>query len=331
MRSFFKNYWALGIPVLVLIIALLFFFRRSGGSSAENTVIGMVDAEFVDVAAGFPGRLDSLLIHQGDTVKKDQLLGVLHTTEINAVRNQAEAAIEAAQSQLKLLQSGARPEAIQAADKLYQITQDQYELMQKTYARIEKLHRDQVVSGQEKDIVYFRYQAAEKEMETARLNMQMLKNGTRPELITAAAAVLKQAEEAYTLTKSLSDKTYIRAPADGIVSSLVIEEGEIASIGYPMMTIQKPDSYFIRFNIRQDDMSKLALGTMVKMNIPGCVPETFDAKVSKVSPSLTFANWVPVQEKGKFELRTFTVECKPVNQPALQGLRPGMTAAMQMP
>jgi HlyD family secretion protein len=331
MRSFFKNYWALLIPALVLIIALFFFMRRSGGSSEGNTVIGMVDANFVDVAAGFPGRMDSLLVHQGDTVQKGQLLGVLHTTEINAIRSQALAAIDVAQSQLQLLRSGARPEAIQAANKLYQITQDQYALMQKTYGRIENLYREQVISGQEKDIIYFKLQAAEKEMETARLNMEMLKNGSRPELITAAAAILKQAQDAYTLTSSLSDKTNIRAPSDGIISSMVIEEGEIVSIGYPLMTIQQPSSYFIRFNIRQDAMKSLPVGTTVKMRIPGCVPETFDAKVSKVAPSLTFANWVPVKEKGLFELRTFTVECKPVNESALQGLRPGMTASMQLP
>lgn len=323
-----KNYWALLIPLVILIVALFFFFRRSGTDDRE--VIGMVDAEYVDVAAEFPGRLESLPVHQGDTVKKGQLLGQLKTTEINAVKQQALAAIEVAHSQLQLLQAGARPQAVEAADNLYQIAQDQYGLMQKTYTRIEKLYNDEVISGQEKDVIYFKYQAAKKEMETARLNMEMLQQGSRPEMVRAAAAILKQAEQAYELTRALSENTAIHSPVDGVISTLVIQEGEIVAIGYPMMTIQKPQTYFMRFNIRQDKIAGLPLGARVQLRAPGCEPERFEGTVSKISPSLTFANWVPVKEKGQMELRTFTVECKPLNT-ALTGLRPGMTASLQLP
>lgn len=329
MRNFLKNYWALLVPIIIIIIALFFFVKKP--VAADDSVIGMVDADYVDVAAEFPGRLDSLLVKQGDTVRKGQLLGVLRSTEINAIRNQALAAIDAAQAQLTLLQKGARPEAIKAADNLYKITQDQYELMQKTYKRMENLFNDEVISGQEKDLVYFKLQAAKKEMETAKLNMEMLEQGSRPELIQAAAAILTQAREGYELTKALADNTYIHAPTDGIISSMVISEGEIVSIGYPLITLQKPETYHMRFNIRQDQMNRLKLGAVVKMTVPGCDPEKFEAKVSEVSPSLTFANWVPVKAKGDFELRTFTVDFKPLNEAAINGLRPGMTASMQLP
>lgn len=329
MRAIFKNYWALLIPLVILIIALIFFVKKP--AATDKSAIGMVDADYVDVAAEFPGRLDSLLVKQGDTVRRGQLLGVLRSTEINAIRNQAQAAIDAAQAQLTLLQKGARPEAIKAADNLYNITQHQYELMQKTYQRMQNLFNDDVISGQEKDLVYFKLQAAKKEMETAKLNMDMLQQGTRPELITTAAAIVRQAEQGYELTKALSDNTYIHAPSDGIITSMVIEEGEIVAIGYPLMTIQKPATYHITYNIRQDDMKDFPLGTRFQMRVPGCDPESFEAEVSKVSPSLTFANWVPVKEQGKFELRTFTVDLKPVNQASIRGLRPGMTASMTLP
>ncbi len=329
MRAFFKNYWALLVPIIIIIIALIFFVKKPAAS--DNSVIGMVDADYVDVAAEFPGRLDSLLVQQGDTVHKGQLLGVLRSTEINAIRNQALAAIDAAQSQLTLLEKGARPEVIKAADNLYKITQDQYELMQKTYKRMENLFNDEVISGQEKDLVYFKLQAAKKEMETAKLNMEMLEKGSRPELIQAAAAILRQAREGYELTKALADNTYIHAPTDGIISSMVIEEGEIVAIGYPLITLQKPSSYHIRFNIRQDQMNTLKPGAVLQMTVPGCKPQQFDARLDKVAPSLTFANWVPVKAKGDFELRTFTVDFKPVNEAAIQGLRPGMTASVLLP
>lgn len=327
MRNFFKNYWALFVPVMVLLIALLFLFRQSPGKEAD-TLIGMVDAEFVDVAAEFPGRLDSLFVQSGDTVQKGQLLGVVRTKEIDAVNRQALAAIDAASSNLNLLRKGARPEVVQSAMNVYSIAQQQYELARTTYQRIQNLYDKEIVSGEERDVIQFKLEAAQKEMEIARLNWEMLQKGTQPEVIAAATAILQQAKQVYELTKSLTENTRIIAPANGVLSTLIIHEGEIVSIGYPMMTIQKHDSYFVRFNVRQDKMQALTRGAKVQLQIPGCVPERIHATVSNIAATLSFANWVPTKDRGQFELRTFTVECRPDDRGAIKGMRPGMTASL---
>ncbi|WP_131537281.1 HlyD family secretion protein [Pedobacter nototheniae] len=329
MKEIIKNYWAVLIPVLVVVIALFFFL--SGNKENENNYIGMVDASSVDVAAEFPGRLDSLLVHQGDTVKAGQLVAILRSNEINAVKAQALAAIDAAKGQQELLTQGARPELIEATSKLYQISEEQYKLFSTTYDRMERLYNADVISGQEKDVFYFKYQAAKKEMETAKLNLQMLKNGARPELLKTANAIVKQAEQAYELTKALGDNTKVYAPADGVISSLVTHQGEIVSIGYPMMTIEKKNSTLLRFNIRQDKANALKVGTIASVRVPGCEPETFKVKVSAISPTLEFANWVPSKDKGEMELRTFTIEFKPEDGSNVKGLRSGMTASLILP
>ncbi len=183
--------------------------------------LGMVDATSVDVAAEFPGRLDSLFVEQGDTVKSGQLLGVLRTNEIDAIRAQAQAAVDAAKGQLELLEAGPRKELISATGKLTEIAEDQYNLFSKTYDRMQRLYNADVISGQERDIFFFKYQAAQKEMEMAKLNLEMLKNGTRPELIKSAQAIVRRAEQAAELTKALQEHTRIHSPATGVISSLL--------------------------------------------------------------------------------------------------------------
>jgi HlyD family secretion protein len=158
----------------------------------------------------------------------------------------------------------------------------------------------------------------------------MLQKGTRPEMINSANAIVQQAEQAYELTKSLQENTRIYAPATGVVTSLVIHQGEIVSIGYPIMSVEKANSYVLRFNIRQDIAAQFKPGTVAKVKVPGCEPAVFEVAVASVSPSLTFANWVPSKDKGEFELRTFTIEFKPVQPGAIQGLRSGMTASLQL-
>jgi len=327
MKKFIKNYWAISIPIIILIIAILFLIKRE--PPKHNQVVGMVEAGFVDVAAQYPGRLDSLFVQQGDTVEKGQLLAVLQSTEINTVKEQALAAIQVAQNNLDLLKNGPREEAISSSQNLYEIAQHQYDLVHKTYKRMLQLFKDSIISGQEKDIIYFKLQAAKKEQEMAKMHLQSLQKGSRPELIQASTAILKQAEKGYELVKSISGHTRVYAPTSGIISTLITTQGEIVSIGYPMMTIQKKHSYYVQFNIRQDKMEQIQVGQKVTLNIPGTEKGIVKAKISQVSPALEFANWVPEKETGQFELRTFTIQCKPLNP--TKGLRPGMTAALNLP
>lgn len=325
MKKFIKNYWAFSIPLVVLIIAISFLLGQKNKNQTDRT-IGMVEANFTDVASEIPGRLDSLLVKQGDTVKQGDLLAIIKGNEINAIQKQALASITAAQSQLELLNHGARPEAIKSAENLENIAAHQYTLVQKTYNRMLNLYKDGVISGQEKDMAAFKLQAAKKELSTARLHLQSLKNGSRPEAIKSAEAVLKQAKEAYNLTNSIANNTRIYAPVSGIISSSIAEQGEVVNIGYPMMTIQKKHSLFIQFNIRQDKINNYNIGTIVHLNVPGCTPQEFNGKVKHISPALTFANWVPEEASGNFEMRTFTIKVTPVEH--VKGLRPGMTVAL---
>lgn len=105
----------------------------------------------------------------------------------------------------------------------------------------------------------------------------------------------------------------------------------MVNAGYPMMTIQKDDSFFVKFNLRQNQMAKIDKGNMVTMKIPGCIPETVKGKVSELAPALGYADWVPEKQNGEFELRTFQIKVKPENPKAIKGLRSGMTAQLILP
>jgi HlyD family secretion protein len=89
------------------------------------------------------------------------------------------------------------------------------DLMNKTYSRFQNLYSEGVVSGQERDIVYFKYKAAQKELETAKLNVQLLERGSNDELKNSAKSILNQAKDAEKLTEQIKDNASIKAPASG--------------------------------------------------------------------------------------------------------------------
>lgn len=328
MKNFIKNYWAIFVPLIVLAIALIYLLKHKTVDADQDAVIGMVDADFVDVSASLPGRLLHLLVKEGDEVEAGQTVAQMKTSEIETIQSQVAEAVNVAQNQLNKVDRGVEPEVLASAKNLQQIAQQQMDLMNKTYSRFQNLYGQGVVSGQERDVVYFKYKAAQKELETAKLNVQLLQRGNSKELKNSAQAILNQAKDADQLAQEIKDNSTIKAPVSGQISNLVSNEGEMVNAGYPMMTIQKSNSVYVKFNLRQNQINKIEKGSLVMMKIPGCTPETVSGRVSELAPALGYADWVPEKQNGEFELRTFQIKVKPEQPNAIKGLRSGMTAQL---
>lgn len=328
MKNFIKNYWAVFIPIIVLVIALIYLFQNKSPESNKEAVIGMVDAEFVDVSPSLPGRVIELLVKEGDDVKEGQVVAQMKTSEIETIQAQASEAVTVAQNQLDKINRGVEPEVLKSAENLQQIAKQQMDLMNKTDTRFQNLYSEGVISGQERDVIYFKYKAAQKELETANLNVQLLQRGNNQELKNSAQAILNQAKGADQLAQEIKDNASIKAPASGKISTMISNKGEMVNAGYPMMTIQKDNSFFVKFNLRQNQMTKIDKGSTVKMKIPGCLPEEIKGTVVELAPALGYADWVPEKQNGEFELRTFQIKVKPENINSIKGLRSGMTAQL---
>ncbi|MCD6375198.1 MAG: biotin/lipoyl-binding protein, partial [Caldisericaceae bacterium] len=83
-----KNKWLWVAPILVIMIALLVILIQALHSE-ETIVLGMVETTEIDLAAKIPGRVDSLLVKEGQLVQKGQLLATLESKEIDAKVAQA--------------------------------------------------------------------------------------------------------------------------------------------------------------------------------------------------------------------------------------------------
>ncbi|AZA57808.1 HlyD family secretion protein [Chryseobacterium shandongense] len=331
MKNFIKNYWAVFIPIVILAAALIYLLKDKSADVPKDAIIGMVDAEFVDVSAFLPGRVLDISVKEGDEVKEDQIVARMKTSEIETIQSQVADAVEIARNQMDKVNRGVEPEVLASAKNLQQIAQQQMDLMSKTYSRFQNLYSEGVVSGQERDVIYFKYKAAQKELETAKLNVQLLERGSNREMKNSAQAIFNQAEKAEKLTQEIKDNASLKAPISGTISTIVSKKGEMVNAGYPMMTIQKDDSFFVKFNLRQNQMAKIDKGSLVTIKIPGCIPETMKGKVSELAPALGYADWVPEKQNGEFELRTFQIKVKPENLQSVKGLRSGMTAQLILP
>jgi len=287
-------------------------------------VQGEVDATQVRVASKIVGRLDSLPVHKGDAILKGQLLFVLSSPEIDAKLDQANAALQGARAQDSKAQTGAEQEDIAAASNMYLKAQAAYELAQKTNDRIQNLFREGVVPAQRKDESEAQVKAAFETANAARETWMKAKKGTRVEDKETAQALVKRAEGAISEVKSYLNETRITSPLSGEIADIIAEPGELVSAGYPVVTIIDLHDCWVTFNLREDLLASIKMGSVFEARFPALGNREVKLTVTYIHPLGNFATWNATKTSGDFDMKTFEVHARPVEP--VEGLRPGMSA-----
>ncbi len=317
-----KSFLALSIPVLIIIVSVIFLTLKHNRPE-KKIFTGMFETTTVNVASLDPGRIDTILVDEGDYVKKGQLLAKLETDIIQTKVGQAEGAVQAAGALVEKAKAGARREQIQAAQNKYGMARSQFEFAEKTYRRFQVLYADSIISQQEMDEMKFKYNAAKDQMDAAKALYDMALKGARKEDIKAAEGQYQMAKNKYNEAMEFYRQLNVYAPASGEISSKIAENGEVVPQGYPILTIMVPEKIYAVLNIREDDLPLFKKGATIKGKVPGLGGKAFDFKVSYIAPMADFATWVPTKSKGEFDMKTFEIHLTPVKP--VTGLRPGMS------
>lgn len=317
-----SNFIALSIPVIVVVIALVWMVSQHD-KSGNKVIVGTFEAPTVDVSSEIPGRIDSIYVDLGDTVKKGQLLATLDRNIMDAKLAQARGVKEATAYLVKKVRNGVRKELVQAARNEYLMAKSQYEFADKTFHRYQVLYADSIISKQEMDKIKFKHTAAKNQMEAAESNYKMAKNGATPEELKMAEGKLESAKGIYQEAKAYYKQLRIVAPVSGEISEKIGAEGEVMKAGYPVLTLMRLNKIYAIVNVREDQLNAFRMGKVFTGKVPGLGDKAFRFRVSYLAPMANFATWVPTHAKGDFDLRTFEVRFLPVKP--ISGLRPGMT------
>jgi HlyD family secretion protein len=304
---------------LLLGILVLAACRR-----APVTLQGETDAKQVTVAAKVSGRVDSLLVREGDSVRRGQIVATLDGPEIRAKAAQAVAARDAARAVRDKARNGAREEDIRAARDNWLRAVASATIAETTYVRLDRLQREGVVPIQKRDEAEAALRASRKGAEAAKAQYDLATAGTRSEDRAAAFADLRRAEGAVTEAESYVSENSLRSAVDGQVLLKVVEQGELVSPGQPVITIVDLSDQWITLNLREDRLAGLRIGDTLQATIPAVDAAVRPFRVYYISPLGAFATWRATREAGGFDVRTFEVRARPVELVA--ALRPGMSA-----
>ena len=294
-----------------------------GTHPSEEPLYGVMQAKTVDVAAKVTGRVETLPVHEGDTVSAGQLLMTLDIPEVEAKLKEVEALKSAATARQSLVDEGARPQEIRAAKAQMQRAQAGQELAQKTFNRVHALYREGLISKQKHDEALAQKKSADELLAAAKEQYDIALTGARTQEKQAATALTAQAAGGVEQVESLVKEKNVTSPIASEISRIYVEIGEVAAAGLPLATLVDLSDQWAVFNIREDDLPKITKGAVLSAEIPALNAKNVQFKVYFINPRGDYATWRATRQSSGYDLRTFEVRARPV-QP-VSDLRPGMS------
>lgn len=313
------------VVVIAILVAIIWWLWPQPKAELLH---GEVEVREIRLASKVAGRVSALYVQEGDKVQAGQLLFELASPELNAKLAQAEAVEAATQAQQDEAEAGLRSEEVEMIRLDWQRALVQQNLLEATLKRMRNLHAEGLVSQQQLDETEAKAKASADQASAAEARFAMATLGARDEQLRAAQAQNRRAAAAVAEVEAYRQEIYMRAPIDAEIANIVIQVGELAPTGYPVITLAIPDDVWVTFTIREDKLNALVPGTEFTAFVPA-LNKNLAFRVSKLNALPSFANWKQVRGTPGYDLKTFQLEAVPV-QPEPQ-LRAGMTVILAIP
>ena len=101
-----------------------------------------------------------------------------------------------------------------------------------------------------------------------------------------------QAEGVMSEVSSYLSERRIFAPVKGEVANILAERGELISAGYPVITIVDLADVWVTFNLREDLVSDIHKGSIIKAMFPAL-------GMKEIALKVTIVNWDQVKKANK--------------------------------
>ena len=284
---------------------------------------GQMEGRTISVSSKVPGRVREVLVEAGEDVQEGQVVARMNLPEVEAKLAQAQALDEAAEARQSMVDEGPRPQEKKAAKAEWDRALSAANLAEKTYRRIAALFGDGLVSRERYDEARARMLASRDQALAAKQAYEISMIGARRQQKTIAGAESGEAAAEVREVSALADNIELRAPHSGQVDKIVLVSGEMAGAGFPVVTIVNLEDQWASFNIREESLPGITIGSVFRARIPALGIRDAQYRVYYISPRASYATWRSTREDSGYDMKTFEVRARPLEK--LPGLRPGMT------
>jgi len=260
----------LGIAVVVLIAFAIIGKKMGwiGGVANQKVAVekvslrtivetvsasGKIQPEIeVKISSDVSGEIVSLMVKEGQKVKRGQLLCKIRPDIYESYLDRASAALNTSKANL----SNAEARFIQT---------------EQAYDRNSKLIKDKIISEADFELIKSNYLSAKADVQAAKFNVK------------SAEASVKEA-------KDNLFKTTVFSPVDGTVSKLNVELGERVlgtsqMTGTEIMRIANLNSMEVSVDVNENDINRLSIGDTATVEVDAFLDQSFKGVVTEIANS----------------------------------------------
>jgi HlyD family secretion protein len=305
------------LAALVTTVLALGACHRGETASQANRATGYVEATEVRAAGEVGGRIVDVKVAEGDRVVAGDVLARIDTADTDLALRRASAEREQAQAQFALVRAGSRPEDIrqaaaqeQSAQADIKAAQAELDAATADLQRFENLLRANAGSVKQRDdaatrrdIAAARLRGAQDRAHAAADVLAKLKAGSRPQEVEAARARVSAVDaQIATLQKNAADAV-VKAPVGGIVTSRLLDTGEMAAPRAPLVVITDLDHAWANVYVDERLVPQLKIGQAA--TIVTDAGQRLNGTITFISPKAEFTprNVQTADERSKLVYR----------------------------
>lgn len=302
----------------------------------QIAALGRVEpiSEEIRIAAAMTGRLADVLLDEGQSVQRGQVVATLENADHLARVQAAEASVGIARAALERVINGARPSEREEAAAAVSETQAVLARAERELARQQRLAGKHLGSGQDLDNARSALDVARAQLARLRAHLAVVDSPARADEQAKAEAELAQAQAQLALARAVYKKSFVRSPIDGVVLRRFRRAGEqVTEMGdTPIIAVGDITHLRVRAEVDEADIALLRLGQDAYIQADAYGQRRIPGKVGRIGNLMGRKQIVsddPAERKDSRVLEVLIDLAPGVSIPA--GLRVNVTIAIPPP
>ena len=285
-----------GIPAAVLLIGLTIYFvlKPSGPGKGFASGNGRIEATEIDVATKLAGRVQNVMVNEGDFVQIGEPLAQMETDVLDAQRAEAQAqsqqaitAVASAEAQVAARQSDTAAAQATVAQRAAEL-----DAARRRFARTEMLSSNGVVASEEVDDDRASLHGTQAAVTAAQAEVtaaQAAVKAAQAQVVGTKASVKASVAAIATIEADITD-SLLKSSCEGRVQYRVAQPGEVLGAGGTVLNLVDLNDVYLTFFLADAMAGKIAIGAEVHLVLDAEPQNVIPATVSFVA---TVAQFTP--------------------------------------
>lgn len=298
------------VLVLVLLAGAFLGWRALAPRFEQAEVLsGYIEGDPLYLASPIAGTVQEIAVHRGERVTAGQRLFAIDPGQLQARRDQAAAALAAAEANAADVRKGQRPVELAVLRAQRTAAEARRQQAQAELARVEPLVRNGTYAAARLTDARAASKTADADVRAAEKRLETAELGAREEQIAMADARVQEAKAALAEAEANLAELAPPAPAAGIIDDVFFQPREWAAANQPIVALIPDSEVFVRFFVPETEVAAYRPGVTVQFSCDGC-PAGMKAVVARVSPRPEFTPPI-IYSRATRDRLVFMVEARP--------------------